>query len=555
MRKLTLLLLLALLPVVAIAQALQKGIEAENQGNYKQALLWYQKTSEPEAKYRMGRLYENGWGVPKNIGTARYYYNQAAKAGHMQAQQIMNANKPATQSNRSQAQSTTTYTQRAQATPSQPVQQTQSYSTPSKLEGVNGIEDVFKGANNDGRYIYFNTSSNPGNAKKVAVNAYHFENVVGAKFYDGMLGIVNEENHRVGFVDEQGNLVPGGFKWDYSLNSFPRFGGGAALVSTHTGQTSYERRDTYYILKKDGSTTKLALGGQIHKAGNFNADGIACIILKKTNAKGRNTFTKMYINTQGQGVFRNLWIGTDAWADSNSQTFDLGVFRDGLARFYLNGMYGYVNRAGTIVVPAKYDDAEEFSDGLAAVQTEINGARKWIYINTSGTRAIQIAFTTKPGNFMKGYAPVKKTNGTYNYINKNGEQMLSSDVYSATEFYPNGCALVQVDNIASNTHTAVITTSFRTHVTFKHELEPYDKESKPFYWNGLALLSESFTVGRKFLDFNTGRLYYPQGMGEIQVASDKLILGEIKENAFNSKKAFANINGCRWAFYIDKNEF
>ena len=39
------------------------------------------------------------------------------------------------------------------------------------------------------------------------------------------------------------------------------------------------------------------------------------------------------------------------------------------------------------------------------------------------------------------------------------------------------------------------------------------------------------------------------------IASDNLILGEIEESAFSSKKAFANINGCRWAFYIDKDEF
>lgn len=562
MRKLAFVLLLSLLPLAMMAQ-LQQGIEEEGRGNYKKALLWYQKCSDPEAKYRMGRLYENGWGVPKNTGTARYYYNQAAKAGHAKAQQIMNANNPATQSSRSQSQSTTytrqsqssAYTRSSQSVSPQPVRQSQSYAASSKLEGVKGIEDVFKGAYDDGRYIYFNTGGNPGYAKKVALNAYHFENVDGAKFYDGMLGIVNEENHRVGFVDEKGNLVPGGFKWDYGLNRFPRFGGGAALVSTHTGQTSYERRDTYYILKKDGSTTNVALGGQINKAGNFNADGIACIILEKTNAKGRRTFTKMYINTQGQGVFRNLWTGTDAWSDSNSQIFDLGVFKDGLARFYQNGMYGYVNRAGTIVIPAKYNDAEDFSEGLAAVQTEINGARKWIYINTSGSRAIQIAFTNKPGNFMKGYAPVKKANGTYNYINKSGEQMLSSDVYGATEFYPNGCALIQVDNIASNTHTAVITTSFKTHVKFKHDLEPYDKESKPIYWNGLALLSESFTVGRNFLDFNTGLLYYPQNLEEVHVASDNLIQGKMKVTYHDQKTAFANINGCRWAFYIDKDEF
>ncbi len=426
----------------------------------------------------------------------------------------------------------------------------QSQPATGKIDGVKGIEDVFKGAHNDGRYIYFNTSSQPGNAKKVALNTYHFENVDGARFYDGMLGIVNEENHRVGFVDEQGNLVPGGFKWGQDLNYFPRFGGGAALVFTSSGMGS-RAIHTWYILDKSGNATKLALGGTIHKASNFNEDGIAGIILITRNAKGRDVYTNMLINTKGQKVFRNLWFDCNGWGDAQK----LGKFCDGLAKFCKDGKYGYVNRAGTIVIPAKYNEVEDFSEGLAAVQTEINGALKWMYIDTSGSRAIQIVFTNKPGNFMKGYAPVKKANGTYNYINKNGEQMLSSDVYDATEFYPNGCALIQVDKIASNSHTAVITTSFKTHVIFKHDLEPYDNDSKPIYWNGLALLSESFTVGRNFLDFNTGILYYPQNLEEVHVASDNLIQGKMKVTYHDQKTAFANINGCRWAFYIDKDEF
>ena len=321
-RKLGLVLLLSVLPMAMMAQ-LQKGIEEENRGNYKQALLWYQKCSDPEAKYRMGRLYEHGWGVTKNMGTARYYYNQAAKAGHAKAQQIMNANKPTPQSSRSQTQ-TTNYNQQAYSTPSQPASQTQSYSTPSKLAGVKGIEDVFKGAHDDRRYIYFNTSSKPGNIKKVALNEYHFENVEGAKFYDGMLGIVNEENHRVGFVDEQGNLVPGGFKWGRDLNYFPRFGGGAALVFTTSGVGS-RAIYTWYILDKTGKATKLALGGSIHKASNFNEDGIAGIILITRNAKGRDVYTNMLINTKGQKVFRNLWFDCNGWGDAQK----LGTFCDG----------------------------------------------------------------------------------------------------------------------------------------------------------------------------------------------------------------------------------
>ena len=248
-----------------------------------------------------------------------------------------------------------------------------------------------------------------------------------------------------------------------------------------------------------------------------------------------------------------MWFDCNGWGDAQK----LGKFCDGLAKFCKDGKYGYINRAGTIIIPAKYNEAEDFSEGLAAVQTEINGARKWIYINTSGARAIQIAFTNKPGNFMKGFAPVKKANGTYNYINKSGEQMLSSDVYGATEFYPNGCAIIKLTNTHhENTISAVITTQFDVHVKFKHNLMEYDRENAPIYWNGLAIVANGvYNAPSHFLDFNSGVIYDLTNIKNYHIASDNLILGEIEESAFTSKKAFANINGCRWAFYIDKDEF
>jgi len=42
---------------------------------------------------------------------------------------------------------------------------------------------------------------------------------------------------------------------------------------------------------------------------------------------------------------------------------------DGLARFLaLNGMYGYINTKGEVVIPPMYDTAEDFSNGLATVR-------------------------------------------------------------------------------------------------------------------------------------------------------------------------------------------
>lgn len=52
---------------------------------------WADKGS-PDAQYALARMYENGWGLPKNIGKAQILYAKAAKQGHkaagMRVQQI-----------------------------------------------------------------------------------------------------------------------------------------------------------------------------------------------------------------------------------------------------------------------------------------------------------------------------------------------------------------------------------------------------------------------------------------------------------------------------------
>lgn len=53
---------------------------------------------------------------------------------------------------------------------------------------------------------------------------------------------------------------------------------------------------------------------------------------------------------------------------------------DGLVRFSENGKYGYVNSQGLVVIQASYEAAENFYDGLAAVQKD----GEWVVINTHG---------------------------------------------------------------------------------------------------------------------------------------------------------------------------
>ena len=51
-------------------------------------------------------------------------------------------------------------------------------------------------------------------------------------------------------------------------------------------------------------------------------------------------------------------------------------FNEGLARVKINGKWGFIDKTDTIVIPAKYDDAWTFSNGKALV--ELNGRRFFI---------------------------------------------------------------------------------------------------------------------------------------------------------------------------------
>jgi hypothetical protein len=63
-------------------------------------------------------------------------------------------------------------------------------------------------------------------------------------------------------------------------------------------------------------------------------------------------------------------------------------FSDGRAPVQLAGKWGYVDRAGDVVVPIQYDIGHMFSEGFASVERD----GKWGYIDRSGRFVIPAMF-------------------------------------------------------------------------------------------------------------------------------------------------------------------
>ena len=101
-------------------------------------------------------------------------------------------------------------------------------------------------------------------------------------------------------------------------------------------------------------------------------------------------------------------------------------------RYEENGLYGF-KKDGAVVIPAKYNFADSFSEGLARV--ELYG--KWSYIDKSGKEVIQLKYDVV-GDFSEGLAAVK-LNGKWGYINKSGKEVIPLK-YDSAYYFSNGQA-------------------------------------------------------------------------------------------------------------------
>lgn len=83
---------------------------------------------------------------------------------------------------------------------------------------------------------------------------------------------------------------------------------------------------------------------------------------------------------------------------------------------------GYTNAAGSVVIPNNFEDASDFSEGLAAVANKDQfGILKWGFIDASGKLVIPYTYQKRPGNFHHGLAlvkPVENADFDYAYIDK-----------------------------------------------------------------------------------------------------------------------------------------
>ena len=118
-------------------------------------------------------------------------------------------------------------------------------------------------------------------------------------------------------------------------------------------------------------------------------------------------------------------------------------FSDGLAAVCLDGRWGYIDRTGAEVVPFIYALAQPFSEGLAAVSLEPDGLLG--YIDTTGAEVIPPTFD-RANAFREGLAAVQigddqGLDPEIFFIDQTGTAV--TPIYYSAEDFNEGMAMVQ----------------------------------------------------------------------------------------------------------------
>ncbi|WP_019518684.1 WG repeat-containing protein [Faucicola boevrei] len=141
--------------------------------------------------------------------------------------------------------------------------------------------------------------------------------------------------------------------------------------------------------------------------------------------------------------------------------------------------YGFVNRQGKLVIPAIFEEANPFSEGLALVYKKDQP----MFIDKTGKVAIALTDFDEVHDFSEGYA-VSKKDGKWGYLDKKGNFAIEptyDDAYGFSE----GLALVLKDG-----KYGFINPKNQTVIPFE-----YDETSHFFYEDGLIYAKKGEKYG------------------------------------------------------------
>ena len=111
-----------------------------------------------------------------------------------------------------------------------------------------------------------------------------------------------------------------------------------------------------------------------------------------------------------------------------------------LTNGYSQQLWGFFNKQGEIVIPAKFEDLGDFADGLAPAKLN----EKWGYINSKGDFVIPPIYGNAE-KFMNGYGKVFSVDNPqlFEFVNTEGKVFTEGQIFTAPVFI-NGLKIIKV---------------------------------------------------------------------------------------------------------------
>jgi hypothetical protein len=225
-----------------------------------------------------------------------------------------------------------------------------------------------------------------------------------------------------GFIDRSGHFViaPEYFQVESFSEGLAR-----VAVNSEVGSTGYIDHSGKFVIPP-----RLTYGSSFHEGRAAAIIGGPCRI---TN--GGSCARPEFQTTQQQADYncRYSFIDKAGEAVSDVRFDDAGDFSEGLAPIRIGRQWGYADRTGQISIPPRFQSAEQFSEGLAAV-TEGNRVG---FIDHLGVFVIPPRFENAE-SFSDGLALVSRMIRpgvwTYSFIDRKGNEAFPGEFSAATSF-------------------------------------------------------------------------------------------------------------------------
>ena len=233
---------------------------------------------------------------------------------------------------------------------------------------------------------------------------------------------------------------------------------------------------------------------------------------------------------------------------------DIELTESGEALYVIrdNGRYGYINKSGLVVIKPQFEDAYNFSEGLARISVQ----HKYGYIDKKGKIVIEPVFDDA-GDFMEGLARVSIDN-KYGFIDKNGKAAIPLEYEVVSEF-SEGLAGIYAQGkwgFINNRGAVVIQPKYNNVGFFKNGLAPVSEKELYGYINekGQYAIEPKYNYANNFSE-GLAMVGINNKYGYIDVKGNEIIQLKYQSGYDFSEGLAAVMEDGKWGFIDKKGSF